>query len=435
MNIYFSGIMGMGIGPLAILSAKVGHQIFGSDQKTSLMQKPLADVGATIQIGPQDGKFLTQIAQTHSIDWFVHTSAVKKDHPELLAAQKLELKITKRDTLINQIITEKQLKLLAVAGTHGKTTTTSMLIWCFQQLGLPLAYLTGTTLSFAPPADCQPNSQFFVYETDEFDRNFLAFHPYLALIPSVDYDHPDIYPTKADYDAAFAQFRSQSQTVLEGGEVNPQITLLGEHNRQNAALVYNALMRLFNNTSHLSNNANFGDIKGGSATEVSIFGEKVIQALNTFPGAMRRFEQIAPNIYSDYAHHPKEIHATLQLARERAAQIAAETGQTPQIIAIYEPHQNARQQLVLHDYPWAFEQADQILWLPTELSREPEGTQPIPPEFFTEMLQKSGKAAKTATKNPKLLAQIHDLAQNNLVVLLSDTSLDPFVRQNLPKSA
>jgi UDP-N-acetylmuramate--alanine ligase len=101
MNIYFSGIMGVGIGPLAILSGKVGHRIFGSDKKTSLMQTALDEiggkVGATIEIGEQNGEFLAQMNQEHGIDWFVHSSAIKDDHPELLQARDLNLKISKRD--------------------------------------------------------------------------------------------------------------------------------------------------------------------------------------------------------------------------------------------------------------------------------------------------------------------------------------------------
>jgi UDP-N-acetylmuramate--alanine ligase len=416
MNIYFSGIMGVGIGPLAILSGKVGHRIFGSDKKTSLMQTALDEiggkVGATIEIGEQNGEFLAQMNQEHGIDWFVHSSAIKGDHPELLQARELNLKISKRDELINAIITEKHLKLIAVAGTHGKTTTTSMLIWCFKELGRPVSFLNGTTLSFAPPADYQEAGEFFVYESDEFDRNFLHFRPYLALLPAVTYDHPDIYPTEADYHAAFQQFLSQSHNSLSwesdnlGGTLqapNPEITLLGEHNRKNATLVYEALRQLLPNVEP----------------------RRILNALNTFPGAMRRFEQIAPNVYSDYAHHPNEVHATLQLARE----LADKTGR--QIVAIYEPHQNMRQKLVMDKYPWAFEQANQILWLPTNLSRESSDEPPIPPETFTAKLRAAGLSAEPAVMDGTLIAQIRDLSRDNIVILLSDVGLDGFVRNHL----
>ncbi|MCL2001955.1 Mur ligase domain-containing protein [Candidatus Saccharibacteria bacterium] len=429
MNIYFSGIMGVGIGPLAVLSGKIGHQVFGSDKKTSLMEQSLQDLGATIEIGEQNGEFLAQMHQEHGIDWFVHSSAIKGNHPELLQAQELGLKISKRDELINEIIKGKGLKLIAVAGTHGKTTTTSMLIWCFKQLNIPVSFLNGTTLSFAPPSDYQAGSEYFIYEADEFDRNFLHFHPYLALLPAVTYDHPDIYPTEADYHAAFQKFLRQSEHSiswasdnLDGrlAEPNPQITLLGAHNRKNATLVFAAMHQLF---PKIDQNA-------------------ILNALNSFPGAQRRFEQIAPNIFSDYAHHPNEVGATLQLAREYAEQHPREDGTTPQVIAVYEPHQNMRQKAILaqdpEQYPIAFAEADQIFWLPTNLSRENSDEPPISPAVFVQQLNEYARAngrkpnpAAPAELGDALLAQIRNLSQENIVVLLSDTGLDAFVRKNI----
>ncbi|MCL2371221.1 Mur ligase domain-containing protein [Candidatus Saccharibacteria bacterium] len=415
MNIYFSGIMGVGIGPLAVLSAKVGHRIFGSDRKPSLMEQSLVNQSATIEIGDQNGDFLAQMHHEHNIDWFVHSSAIKDDHPELIRARELGLKISKRDELINEIIHEKNLKLIAVAGTHGKTTTTSLFIWCFKQLSIPVSFLNGTTLSFAPPSDYQEGSQFFIYEADEFDRNFLHFRPYLAVLPAVTYDHPDIYPTEDDYRDAFRQFISESQhslswasDSLDGSltESNPDITLLGAHNRKNATLVFEAIHQFM------------PDVEPNA----------IIQAINSFPGAQRRFEKIADNIYSDYAHHPNEVHATLQLARE----LADQTGQ--KVVAIYEPHQNMRQKLVIDQYPWAFEQADHIIWLPTNLSRENSDESPIPPSVFVELLRSHGKTAEPGALDEALIANIRELSKDNIVVLLSDTGLDAFARVHLATS-
>src|SRR5690606_5798559 len=111
----------------------------------------------------------------------------------------LGIKVAKRDELLARILHEKNLKLIAVAGTHGKTTTTGMMVWLLQQLGVPVSYSVGSTLSFGPSGKFDPKSEYFVYECDEFDRNFLHFHPYLSLITSVGYDHPDIYPTPENY--------------------------------------------------------------------------------------------------------------------------------------------------------------------------------------------------------------------------------------------
>ena len=89
--------------------------------------------------------------------------------------------------------------MVAVAGTHGKTTTTSMIVWACLKLGLPAAYIVGSTLGFAPSGSYKESDEYFIYEADEYDRNFLKYHPWLSVIVSVSYDHPDIYKTPEEY--------------------------------------------------------------------------------------------------------------------------------------------------------------------------------------------------------------------------------------------
>ena len=153
--------------------------------------------------------------QQQSINWFVYTTDLPNNHPELLKACELGLHLAKRDELINYIIGEKRLNLIAIAGTHGKTTTTAMMVWVFRQLDIPVSFSIGATTSFAPAGHFDPNSRYFVYECDEFDYNFLHFEPDISIITSLDYDHPDTYPTEGDYRAAFERFLTQSkQTVM-----------------------------------------------------------------------------------------------------------------------------------------------------------------------------------------------------------------------------
>jgi UDP-N-acetylmuramate--alanine ligase len=114
-----------------------------------------------------------------------------------------DIKMSKRDELLSNLINEKNLKLVAIAGTHGKTTTTAMAIWLFKQLGIPVSYSVGGKLSFGDMGEYHPDSEYFVYEADEFDRNFLSFKPYISLIAGVDWDHADIYPTRDNYYDAF----------------------------------------------------------------------------------------------------------------------------------------------------------------------------------------------------------------------------------------
>ena len=396
MNIYFSGIGGVGIGPLAEIALDAGYDIVGSDATEGLMTSELKKRGVDVSIG-QDGSFLRNQHHNKTIDWFVYTAALPHNHPELLAARELGIKTAKRDELLAHIISEKNLKLIAIAGTHGKTTTTGMMVWALKQLGVPVSYSIGTTLSWGPSGLYDPKSQYFVYECDEFDRNFLHFNPYLSLITSVEHDHPDTYPTADEYFKAFGQFVDQSahsiawqndlsflaensSTWLLGANEISQLRLPGQHNRQNATLVEKGIEYL-------------------SLPPVS-------QILEQFPGTNRRFEKIDERIYSDYGHTPTEITATLQMAREISTPVAL----------IYQPHQNIRQHEILNQYTDAvFAGADEIYWLPTYLSREDPALEVLSPEQLTVNLSKAN--LHISDLNDELWQTIVELQQKGYLVL------------------
>ena len=244
MKVYFSGISGVGIGPLAELAQDAGMTVCGSDMSRGTISDELAARNIPIAYGPQDGSFLRE--QLDGLDWFVHTSALPKDHIEIQIAREAGVRVSKRDEFIVEFIKQHNQKLVAVAGTHGKTTTTSMLIWCCRELGVKANYLDGTTLPWGESAEYKYDDAYLIYEADEFDRNFLAYHPYLAVITSVDYDHADIYPTVEDYRAAFAQFESQSQDVVKNTTVDNRITLAGELRRLDASICLAAMKKLWN---------------------------------------------------------------------------------------------------------------------------------------------------------------------------------------------
>jgi UDP-N-acetylmuramate--alanine ligase len=217
MHIYFSGIGGVGIGPLALIAKQAGYEVSGSDLQDGQYIKYLREQGITdINIG-QSRNQIFELNIRKPIDWFVYSSALPKTnphHPEILFCQENDIKMSKRDELLNKILEEKNLKLIAIAGTHGKTTTTSMVVWLFKKLGLPVSYSLGAKISFGDMGAFDPKSEYFVYECDEFDRNFLAFHPYLSIISGVAYDHHEIFPTEENYQTAFRDFISQSQNVV-----------------------------------------------------------------------------------------------------------------------------------------------------------------------------------------------------------------------------
>ena len=411
MNIFFSGIGGVGIGPLAQIAADAGFQVQGTDTTDSLITKELQNRGIAVEIG-QDGSFLQAIHNDTPVDWLVYTAALSEDHPELALARQLGIKTAKRDELLAYIIKEKNLKLIAVAGTHGKTTTTGMMVWTLQQLGIPVSYAVGTTLSFGPSGKFDPASEYFVYECDEFDRNFLHFSPYLSLITSIDYDHPDTYPTEQSYLEAFQEFGDKSQQLIawqsEHGELfarHPDAWLLdatidvklpGEHNRRNATLVLKTVEKL-----------------GLAGDPFSV--------LERFPGTDRRFEKLADNLYSDYGHHPVEIAATLQLARELS----------DHVVLIYQPHQNVRQHEIKDQYTNQFELADEIYWLPTYLSREDPSQPILTPNELTQNITN-----KNAVHVAELSGELWDTIQKardsgKLVLCMGAGTIDGWVRDQL----
>ena len=421
MNIYFSGIGGVGIGPLAEIARDAGYGIQGSDAMENLVTEELKNSGVRVSTD-QSGDFLESCHRDQPIDWFVHTAALPNDHAELVKARALGIRTAKRDELLNEIIRDKGLKLIAVAGTHGKTTTTGMMVWTMQQLGIPVSYSVGTTLSFGPSGMFDPKSKYFVYECDEFDRNFLHFKPYLSLITSIDYDHPDTYPTISQYSQAFNDFLSLSDHVIMWQHdtaigINPparawvlqdqesmSFQLAGAHNRANATLVAKAI-----------------EYMSATAAIRPTSPEEINQAVNIFPGTDRRFERLSENLYSDYGHHPAEIAATLQMARELS----------DTVVLVYQPHQNTRQHEIRDQYSDCFEQASTVYWLPTYLSRENTELEILSPQQLAENLHNKDDV-RFAEMNDQLWQTIEThLAEGHLVLCMGAGSIDAWIRKHL----
>lgn len=412
MNIYFSGIGGVGIGPLAEIALDAGYSVVGSDRSESPMTRQLSDRGV-ICSADQSGAFLREQHAIAPIDWFVHTAALPSDHPELVAARELGIKVSKRDELLLHILEEKNLKMIAIAGTHGKTTTTGMVIWLAHYFSIPLSYCVGTTISWGPSGHYDPASEYFVYECDEFDRNFLQFHPSISLITSIEYDHPDTYPTEDEYLAAFRQFAEQSDSTVTWREyeqlfagdsqltfldkTNPMLRLHGEHNRRNASLILSAL-------------GAFG-----------IDPKYAADGLNNFPGTTRRFERLANNLYTDYGHTPTEIAATLQMARETF----------DHIVLVYQPHQNVRQHEIRNQYTDAvFKDADEVYWLPTYLSREADDLVILTPEQLIQNLKET--TVHIADLDDELWNTIQKMRDvPKLVLCMGAGSIDGWLRRQL----
>lgn len=400
MKIFISGICGTGMGPLALIAHSAGIEVVGSDLAEGAVFSELTTAGIPVHIGSQDGNFL----RTHlsTVDWFIYTSALAPNHPELLLARQASLKISKRDEFINFLIQKFQLKLIAIAGTHGKTTTTSMIIFTAVKFNLPVSYLVGTTLPQLPSGIYHSGDRYLVYEADEYDRNFLHFHPWLAVIPTISYDHSNIYPTLQSYQSAFVKFKQQSQQVLENPTVDSRLTLVGPARRLNATLAKQAILKIEPTLSELD----------------------VINVLNQFPGANRRFERLADGIYSDYAHHPKEISATLEMAEEEAKKYHKKG-----IIVIYQPHQNTRQHQIFTQYHDIFNKVTKLFWLPTFLTREDPSLSLLSPEDFIHTLDHPSLATP-ANLNQTLADQLKAYqSAGYLIILMTAGPADSWFRR------
>lgn len=436
MHIFFSGIGGTAIGPLALIAKEAGYTVSGSDKQDSQYLDYLREHGITnIHVGQTHGA-IAKVHDDQPIDWYVYSSAVaieNPDAPELVFCREQHITMSKRDGLLNRIISDKGLDMVAVAGTHGKTTTTAMVIWLFKELDIPISYSVGAKIPFGDMGHYDAQSKYFVYECDEFDRNFLAFSPHISLITGVTWDHHEIFPTREDYQQAFVEFISQSKhtilwqedaeylSLLEGQSVgddhlhieqsdNPAVetlTILGHYNRLDAWLAIQTVHRL---------------------TQKPI--SELKSAMNRFPGLKRRMEQIAPNLYSDYAHTPEKVRGAMSVALEQAEL------NNQDLVVVYEPLTNRRQHYMLDEYKDCFAGATKVYWVPSYLARE-DPSQPIltPAELITHLSDPS--IAEAHERDDALFATIKKhLERGNMVVAMAGgggNSLDEWLRNKLIK--
>ncbi|MBA2279531.1 hypothetical protein H0V99_03795 [Candidatus Saccharibacteria bacterium] len=428
MHIFFSGIGGTGIGPLALIAKQAGLTVSGSDKQDSQYIQYLKKHGIEdIYIG-QSREAIENYHNVKPIDWYVYSSAIQKenpDHPELLFVTEKNIKNSKRDTLLNYIIEDKQLKLIAVAGTHGKTTTTAMMIWLMKSLGLPLSYSVGAKIDFGDMGHYDTRSEYFVLECDEFDRNFLSFKPYMALISGIGYDHHEIYPTIQAYREAFREFLGKSawrflwqsdmdqltldldSSYIPLDDKSPELQklhLYGSVNRRNAWLVIQA---------------------ANNITKEPV--ERLIGIMNRFPGVSRRMEPIKKRLFTDYAHTPDKIKGAVEIGLE----IAREQGRD--LVVVYEPLTNRRMHHTREEHRDIFNGVSKLYWVPSYLAREDPALPVLTPtELITNLSPELQAIAEPAELNSQLKKAIKHHRRHNIVVCLSGGgggSLDEWLRK------
>ena len=432
MHIFFSGIGGTGIGPLALIAKQAGHQVSGSDKQDSAYISYLRDQGiSAIYIG-QTGDEIAEVDKNSTIDWMVYSAAVaieQPDAPELVYCRSRGIRLSLRDELLNYILEEKNLQLLAVAGTHGKTTTTAMLIWVLKRLQIPISWSVGAKISYGDMGHYDPRSQYFVYEADEFARNFLAFRPALSLITGIDYDHPDIYPTRQIYNAAFTDFLNQSQRAVMWQNDVETLQMTASPNR----LVLKQDEPAIDKFIHLAGRVNRWNAWQVAQAVTMQFGadiNQVVSLLNTFPGVSRRFERVADGLYSDYAHTPPKIRGALQIAQEVNAD---------NVVVVYEGLHNTRQHFIKDELKELFAPAKELYIVPSYLAREDPNLEMLTPDKLKQLMSPNVQAkTHTAALDSKLEDAIRQhLEAGDLVLCLTaggGGSLDEWLRKTFQQS-
>lgn len=427
MHIYFSGTGGAGIGPLAMIAHQAGYTVSGSDKQDSQYLAYLSKHGIMdVHVG-QSYDAIAAVHDAQPIDWFVYTSALpleNPDAPELQFCRDQSIHTSKRDELLNQILSDTGKQMVAIAGTHGKTTTVALTVWLFKQLGKPASHLLPAKVGYAEMGEYNGDGDYFIYEADEFDRNFLAYEPAISVITGVSWDHHEIFPTREDYQEAFREFIGQSRytfvwqddaeylsltagdgavTVLDPADTHiMELKLKGLYNRLDAWLAINAV--------HKATGAPVADL---------------IAHANRFPGLQRRMELITPNLYSDYAHTPEKIRGAMSVALE----MAAETGQ--ELIIVYEPLTDRRQHYLKEEYRDCFTGASQVYWIPSYLAREdPDQRILSPAELITYLSDPS--IAQPAERDDALKRTIQaHIDKGDMVVCMAGgggNSLDEWLR-------
>ncbi|MGC4106378.1 MAG: UDP-N-acetylmuramate--L-alanine ligase [Thermomicrobiales bacterium] len=389
-TVHFIGIGGIGMSGLARILLAWGYRITGSDAAASEVTVALQELGADIVIGHDDPTFASLA------DILVTTPRAEENaRIEIEAAHAAGVMHIQRGLMLAMLANAR--RSIAVAGSHGKSTTTGMITSALRALGGDPSYAIGAVLGETGLNAAPGNGPYMPVEADEFARAFLWLRPEVGIITSVSYDHPDIYPTQEEYDAAFVEF---TKGILPGGRLvisadDPGSRRVIDAVRARGALPFSIVT--FGSGEDADWRIAYGE-RGGAVTlpngralpvEPSVAGQHNVRntvagaialealgfepdaalvALGGFTGVGRRFEHKGTfggiDIVDDYAHHPDEISATLQAARERF--------QGRKIVVAFQPHTYSRTKLLLDEFATSLSLADEVVLLEVYPSGEPD---------------------------------------------------------------
>lgn len=374
-HIHFIGIGGIGMSGIAQIFLKRGMDVSGSDLKCSSATELLKKQGAKV--------FLNHSAlNIDGSDVVVYSSAIKDDNPELKEARKRKIKVVKRAEALAELMQDK--KVIAVTGSHGKTTTTSLCSLLLMEAGLnPTVAIGGILRNIGNNVLCG-EGDFFVAEADESDGSFLCYSPDYAVVTNIDREHLDYYKDFKSELNAFAKFlektskdgkciccaddenllklvrKSKKKHVLFGFNKAADIYAANiEMNGLSSAFdcfVRGKLLDRFSLSLGGMHNISNSLAVIALAQELAIDNEIIKKALREYKGAGRRIE-IKSNqedyiFIDDYAHHPTEIKATLQAVKGLGKK---------RLIAVFQPHRFTRTKLLMEEFSKVFDLADKII--------------------------------------------------------------------------
>jgi UDP-N-acetylmuramate--alanine ligase len=386
---HFIGIGGIGMSGIAQLLLSRGQIVSGSDVKDSAITQGLIRQGAKICIGHR-------AENVGDVDYVVYSSAIKDDNPEMQQARKSNIAVLKRAQALARLMADK--KVICVTGSHGKTTTTSLVSHLLLEAGLSPTVAIGGNLKNINTNAAAGQGDYFVAEADESDGSFLYYEPLYAIVTNIDREHLDYYKT---FDAVIKAYKDFIEKVddLKGclffcGDDERLVRLCtgykGKHisfGLKEGCDIYARNIRFAGLSSSFDcvyKGRPFGSFKlsaGGLhnisnalsvialAMELGIDRAVIERALATYQGAGRRLDIKWHDkdymVIDDYAHHPTEIKATLAAVRHIPCK---------RLVAVFQPHRYTRTQLLLDDFARCFDEADSVILTDIYAASE----QPIP---------------------------------------------------------
>ena len=379
-TVHIVGIGGAGMAALAEILQELGHSVQGSDLKESVRTQRLQDMGIPVFIGHH-------ASQMSGAELLVRSTAVPDSNPELQAAREADVPVWSRWQLLEAL--SKLRRVLAVAGSHGKTTVTSMLSMALVQAGLRPSFLVGGDLNEIGSGACWDDSEWFVAEADESDGSFLSLSPDIAIVTSMDSDHHTRYASYDDLCEGFASFlqtvsgtkimhcsvveklhryfgKGSEEAEAELASVLEGVVTYGEHPDADFRLEWQddacsihregrkwATLELAVPGRHNAENAVAALI---AAHELGVSLEVGVDSLQRFAGVSRRFEfrgtHQGASFIDDYAHHPAEVAAAIAAARGLEAE---------RIICVFQPHRFSRTKHLWKDFGPSFAGVDCLM--------------------------------------------------------------------------